>query len=157
MWFLQSLIFGPLPQQLSGSLYLYPYCPWYIQHSPYSGIFFLLGLKIFLYLVARGWVNFKFLGDPLYWKDLISFLGEGDEAIFLHRAISDQSCKLKNSWWQNYLFHVVMLTFLIFAWKFSVWEFSFCSSVHSNSQKKCLLLFGINCAKVWILLNLSSE
>ena len=32
-------------------------------------------------------------------------------AIFFHKAFNDQSCKLKNSWWQNYLLHVCMPTF----------------------------------------------
>ena len=54
-------------------------------------------LNFFLYLVARGWEYFKFLGDLLYWGVLISFLGEGGQAIFFHKAINDQSCKLKNS------------------------------------------------------------
>ena len=31
----------------------------------------------FSFLLARGWEDFKFLGDLLYWGDLISFLGEG--------------------------------------------------------------------------------
>ena len=37
----------------------------------------LLRLQIFLYLLAMGWENFKFLGVLLDWGDLISFLGEG--------------------------------------------------------------------------------
>ena len=36
----------------------------------------LCGLKMFSYLAARNWENFKLLGDLLYWGDLISFLGE---------------------------------------------------------------------------------
>ena len=32
----------------------------------------------FRYLVARGWENFKFLWDFLYWGELISFVGEGE-------------------------------------------------------------------------------
>ena len=39
--------------------------------------YFFVGLKCFSYLVARGWENFKFLGDLLYWGELIFFLGEG--------------------------------------------------------------------------------
>ena len=34
-------------------------------------------LNFSLYLVARGWEYFKFLGDLLYWGVLISLLGEG--------------------------------------------------------------------------------
>ena len=49
-------------------------------------------------------------------RDLISFLGQ---AIFFHKAINDQSCKLKNSW-QNYLFHVCLLTFLNLTREFSL-------------------------------------
>ena len=67
-----------------------------VYSPPYPQIFFLWeGLNFFLYLVARGWEYFKFLGDLLYWGALISFLGEG--GIFFHKAINDQSCKLKNS------------------------------------------------------------
>ena len=71
-----------------------------------------------------------------------------------------------------------MLTFLTFIWKFSVWEFSVCSSVHSNSQKSvyyclvitlwkceyCLIwalnksiLFGSNSLKVSVLCDTNSE
>ena len=67
-----------------------------------------------------------------------------------------QSCKLKNSWLQNYRFHVCMPTFVTFTWKFSDWEFSVCSSAHSNISKKCLQMFGNNSAKVWILFDMSS-
>ena len=52
-------------------------------YSPsHPQIFFLWGLN--LYLIARGWENFKLLGD----------LG-GGKAIFCHKVINDQSCKLK--------------------------------------------------------------
>ena len=50
------------------------------------------------------------------------------------KAINDQSCKSKNSWWQNYLCHVCMLTFLTFIWEYSAWEMFVCSSVHSKSK-----------------------
>ena len=43
----------------------------------------------------------------------IPFLGKGVRA-FSFKAINDQSFKHKNSWWQNYLFHVCMLTFFSF-------------------------------------------
>ena len=46
-------------------------------YTPHSQIFFLWGKKKNSYLVARGWENFKFLGDLLYWGELICFLGEG--------------------------------------------------------------------------------
>ena len=45
-------------------------------------------------LVARGQ---EFLGDLLYQGDLILFQGEGGLVIFFHKAINDQSCKLKKS------------------------------------------------------------
>ena len=104
--------------------------------------------------------------------------GRGGYASFFHKAISDQSCKLKNSWWQNYLFHVCILTFLTFGWEFSFWEFLVCSSVHWNSQKSvsyyliitlwkceyCLvwvlnksILFGGNSLKVSLLCDMYSE
>ena len=133
------IVVSTISLQLSGSLYLYPYFSWYI--PPIHKQFFVGAINFVSYLVARGWENFKFLGDLLYWGDLISFLGE--RTIFFHRAINAQSCKLKNSWWQNYLLHVCMLTFLTFTWEVFVWEFSVCSSVHSNSQKSvyyCLLI-----------------
>ena len=68
-----------------------------VYSPPYPKVFFLQGLIFFLYLVARAWEYFKFLGDLLYWGVLISFFGVGGQAIFFHKAISDQSCKLKNS------------------------------------------------------------
>ena len=52
-------------------------------HSSLTHIHFFVrgkgvgGKKIFRVFVARGWENFKFLGDLLYWEDLISFLREG--------------------------------------------------------------------------------
>ena len=74
----------------------------------------------------------------------------------LHKAINVQSCKLKNSWWQNYLFHVCMPTFLTFSWGFSALEFFVCSSVHSKSHKKCLLslviiLWKCEYCLIWVL------
>ena len=107
-------------------MYLYPYFPWYV-HPPTH--------KYFFCLVAWSWEDFKFIGELLYWGDLISFLGEKGWTIYFHKAINDQSCKLKNSWWQNYLLHVCMLTFHTFTWEFSLKEFSVCLSVHWNSQK----------------------
>ena len=97
---------------------------------------------------AKNIFHVLFLGDLLYWENLISFLGEGGYAIFFHKAINDQSCKLKNSWRQNYLLRVSRLTFLTFTWEFFLWEFSVCSSVHWNS-KKCLPLFVNNSVKVF--------
>ena len=74
----------------------------------------------------------------------------------LHKAINVQSCKLKNSWWQNYLFHVCMPTFLTFSWGFSALEIFVCSSVHSKSHKECLLCLVIILWKceyclIWVL------
>ena len=92
------------------------------------------------------------LGEPNF------LFGRGGSAIFFHKAINDQSCKLKNSWWQNYLFHVCILTFPPFTWEFSVWEFSVCSKCPLKlKKKKCLLLFSNNSVKVWILLDMSSN
>ena len=97
--------------------------------------------------------------------------------MFFHKAINDQSCKLKKSWWQSYLFHVCMLTFLTFGREFSVWELFVCSSA-SNSSKSfyfclvvtlwkyeyCLIwvlnksiLFGRNSLKVSLLCDMYSE
>ena len=95
-----------------------------------------------MYFAARYWENFKFLVDLLYWYGTeFNFWKRPGWAIFFHKAINDQPCKLKNSWWQNYLFHLCMLTFLTFTWGFFAWEFSTCSSFHSHSQKKCFLFF----------------
>ena len=74
----------------------------------------------------------------------------------LHNAINDQSCKLKNSWWQNYLFHVCMLTFLTLSWEFSVSEFFVWSSVLSKFQEGIYCYLAIilwkckNCL-IWVL------
>ena len=105
-------------------------------------------------------------------------MGKGCWTIFFHKAINDQSCKLKNSWWENYLLHLCMLTFHTFTWEFSLKEFSVCSSVHWNSQKgvyyclviilwKCeycliwalnkSILFGSNSLKVSVLCDMNSE
>ena len=150
---------------------------WFILPLPTNT--FLWGAKfchVFLNscLVARGWEDFEFLGDLLYWENLISFLGEGGYAIFFHKAINDQSCKLKNSWRQNYLLRVSRLTFLTFTWEFFLREFSVCSSVHWNSKNvyhcllitlsKCLIwalnksvLFGSNSLKVSVLCGMNFE
>ena len=64
-------------------------------YSPIPTNIFLQGAN-FLCVVARGWEDFKFLGELMYWRYLISFLGEGGQTIFFHKAINDQSCKLKN-------------------------------------------------------------
>ena len=112
--------------------FYYPYFPWYNTPAPPAPFF--CAAKIFSYLVARGWENFKFHGNFLDGGELLSFLGEGGYAIFFHEAINDQSSKLKNRWWQNYQFHVCILTFHTFSWKFSVSESFVSSSVHSNSQ-----------------------
>ena len=77
-------------------VYLYHYFPWYILPPPHK-YFFCGELKFFSHLVVRAWEYFKFLGGFLYWGVLTSFLGEGAQAIFFHKAINDQSCKLKNS------------------------------------------------------------
>ena len=131
-----------------------------------------------MYLVARGWENFKFLGDLLYWEGPNFLFGRGGYAIFFYKAINDQSCKLKNSWWQSYLLHVYMLTFYSFNWEFSPWEFYFCSCFHWKFQKsvyycvaitlwKCeycfiwalnkSILFGRNSLKVSVLYHINSE
>ena len=88
------------------SLFFMVYTPLHPQ------IFFCGGWTFFLYLIARGLENFKFHGDLLYWVDLIYFF-----SFFFHKTINDQSCKPKNSWRQNYLFHVCMVTFLTFTWE----------------------------------------
>ena len=130
-----------------------------IFHSIYSPLLtniFLRGAKFFLCLVARGWKYFKLLGDFLYWRVLIFFLGERGLAIFFHKAINDQSCKLKNSWRQNYLLHVCMLTFHTYFGIFSLRIFCLFKSP-PKLPKKCLLLLGINSVKVWILFDMSSK
>ena len=76
--------------------------------------------------------------------------------IFFHKDINDQSCKLKSSWWQNYLFHVSTLIFLTFSGEFSVWEFFVCWSVRSNSQKSVYYYLVITLWKceyclIWVL------
>ena len=61
-----------------------------IFHFCFHGIYSLVPTNIFFvkeyffsYLVARGWGNFKFLGELLYWGHLVSFLGEGEVDHFL--------------------------------------------------------------------------
>ena len=112
----------------------------------------LYPLNFFSCFVARDWEDFKFLGDLLRWGP--NFLFEiGGRAIFFHKAIIDQSWKLKKNWWQNYLLHMCMLIFHIFNWEFSLWEFSFCSSAHWNFQKSvycCLVIALWNC-EYWLI------
>ena len=117
-----------------GSLHFYCYFPWYILPLP-TNIFFCGGLNFFSVSCSSELGIFQISWGPSVVGDLISLLGEGGYAIFFHKAINDQSCKLRNSWWQNYLLHVCMLTFHTFTLEFSLWEFSVCSSVHWNSQK----------------------
>ena len=72
-----------------------------IFHGIYSpiptNIFFLWQAKFFFVSCSQGLGIFQIswglsvLGVP------ISFLGEGGQAIFFHKTINDQSCKLKNS------------------------------------------------------------
>ena len=118
---------------------------------------FIWQLKRFWYLVARGWENFKFLVDLLYWGEPNFVFGREEARLFsLHRAINDESCKLKNSWRQNYMFHVSMLTLFTFTREFSVWVFSVCLSVHWNSQKSVLYCLVITLWKckyclIWAL------
>ena len=99
------------------SFFYYPYC---LFTPPTHEYFFCEGLIFFWCLVARGCENFEFLGDLLYWGYLVSSLGKEEWAIFFHKAINNQSCKLKNSSWKNYLLHVYLLTFHTFTWGFSL-------------------------------------
>ena len=46
-------------------------------YSPLTKKIFCRGRGTFLCLVATSWEDFKFVGNLLYWEDLISFLGEG--------------------------------------------------------------------------------
>ena len=69
----------------------------------------------------------------------------GAGPFFFHKSINDQSCKLTNSWWQNDLLHVCMLTFTFTSVQVSI-----------QISKKCLLLFGNNSVKVRILFDMSS-
>ena len=108
-----------------------------VYNPPYPQIYFFCVGDFFFRVLQLGAVKisiFFFFGwGVLYWGYLISFLGKGFYTIFFHKAINDQSCKLKNSWWQNYLLHVCMLTFRTFTWEFSLKEFSVCLSVYWNS------------------------
>lgn len=58
------------------------------------------------------------------WIQLVVYIVDTHH-VFLHKAINDQSRKLKNSWLQNYLFHVCILIFLTFTWELSVWALFF--------------------------------
>ena len=114
----------------------------YTSFPTLRNIFFVGAKKFCCNFVVRGCKNSKFSGELMYWRNLI--------------FINDQSYKLKNSWWQNYLFHVCMQIFFTFTWGFSIWEFSVCSSVHSNSQKSvyyCLIITLRKCeyCLIWAL------
>ena len=61
----------------------------------------------------------------------------------------------KNSWWQNYLLDLCMLTFHTFNWELSLWDF-FCSSIHWNLKKSlyyCLIITLWKCEYylIWAL------
>ena len=99
------------------------------------------------------------MGEPIF------FLG-GGWAIFFHKAINDQSCKLKNSWWQNYLFHVCSIekrvvlfpsNYLKMSVLFVIWKsVQYCSGVtqwkcHNMKSEKVFAIVGINRLKTWIL------
>ena len=103
-------------------------------YTPLPTNIFLLGNNFFC-LVARGWEDFKFLGELLYWGSLIPFLGEGGQTIFFHKAINDQSCKLKNT------VHANVSHFYLGIFSLKIFCLFECPS---KLSKKCLLLFGNN-------------
>ena len=152
------LTFGPLPHQPSCSLYLYPYFSWYIL-PPTLKYFFVGVIFFFSCLVARDWEDFKFLGDLLYWGNLISFLEDGARPFSSRKLMEEwnEIMKLmewKNSWWQNYLLDLCMLTFHTFNWELSLWDFF---KHPLKLQKKSLLLFDNNSLKMRILFDVSSK
>ena len=112
-----------------------------LPHS--TNVFFCEGLIFFYFscLVFRVWENFKFLGE------LISFLGKWGEAIFFHKGINEQSCKLNNSWWQNYLLHANFSQFYLGIFFLRIFCLFKCPL---KLSRKCLLLFGNDPVKVWI-------
>lgn len=91
------------------SIYLLFVSLFFMVYTP-PKYFILRDLKSVLYLIAWGWKKFKFLGGLLYCSSC-TFLARG----------KDESCNLKNSWRQHYLFYVCMLIFFSFTWEFSVW------------------------------------
>ena len=129
--------------------------PFIIITPPYPQIIFLWRLNFFV-CCSQGLRIFQISWGPSVLGVLISFYGEGGYAIFFHKAINDQSCKLKNSWWQDYLLHLCMLTSHTFTLEFSLGEF-FLFKCPLKFPKKCLLLLGINSVKVWILFHMSSK
>ena len=123
--------------------------------SPHPQIFFFVGTNNFcrILLLGAGKI-FKYLGDLLNWARELNFL------LGRSRARPFSSIKLSmTSHVNSRIVHgkIIKISFLTFTWEFSVWKFSVCSSVHSNISKKCLLLYGNNSVKVWILFNMSSE
>ena len=140
-----------MSQLLLDSPYLQPYFPWYIPPPPpYTQNFFLWALKNFSY--RQELEKFRISWGP-------SLLGGpnflfGREGARPFPSINNESCKLKNRWWQNYLFYVCMLTVLTFLGKVSVSKFSKCPFKLSETR---LLMFGNNSMKVWIPFDMSSE
>ena len=115
----------------------------YTPAPPYTQIFFLWALKNFSY--RQELEKFRISWGP-------SLLGGpnflfGREGARPFPSINNESCKLKNRWWQNYLFYVCMLTVLTFLGKVSVSKFSKCPFKLSETR---LLMFGNNSMKVWI-------
>ena len=148
-------------------------------------------------LVAKDWDNFKFLGH------LLCFCGREarpfssikpsttnhvnsrivDEKIMFDVCMSVEKLMLILIIliYITLCFDIIlmsMLTFLTFTYEFCLWEFSACSSVHSDSQKSvycclvitlwkcgyCLIwalnksiLFGCNSPKVLVLCNMNIE
>ena len=124
------------------SLLSFFYYPYFLFTPPTHEYFFCEGLIFFWCLVARGCENFKFLGDLLYWGYLVSSLGKEEWAIFFHKAINNQSCKLKNSWWQKYFSCVYANFSHFYLGIFCLFQFSL------KLSKKCVLLFGNNSESV---------
>ena len=76
----QQSHFGPLPKQLSGSLYLYPFFPWCILNK-----YFLWRDFFFLVLSCQISWSPSILGGPNF------LFGRRGQAIFFHKAINNQS------------------------------------------------------------------
>ena len=83
-------------QSVFVSLFSMVYTPLYPQIFFFVGDYFRVCVCVCVCVcpVAKGQ---EFLGNLLYQGDLIFFQGEGGQAIFFHKAINNQSCKLKKS------------------------------------------------------------
>ena len=97
-------------------------------------------------LVARDWEDFKFLGDLLYWGDIISFLGEGAKTFSLIKASMTKHVNSRTV--DGKIICFVHANFSHFYLGIFSLRICYLFKCPLKLSKKFLLLFGNNSVKV---------